>query len=350
MRKVLVVNLNWLGDVLFSIPALKAIKKAQPDIFLAVALPKRCRRILEFNPLIDEIIEFDERNQHRSLKAKLKFISEVRRKKFDKVIFLHRSSTRVIIFTLCGIPNREGYCRRKTRLLMTKCIPDPGKDSMHKARYYLNLVNNLGYPHRDLSYEFYVPDEEIKNALQMLMQLNIDVNNKIICLHPGANWTPKMWPRDHYVRLINLISDWMPEINFLIIGTQKETPLAKYIIENSNYKNIYDLTGKTTLGTLGGVFLFTDIMISGDSGPLHICCAVQIPDDKKYKKPLAIGLYGPTSRHLTGPLNGNFIILEGKRKKNCLLPCYNFKCQDHQCIYSITPQMVFETIKKHLSM
>jgi len=350
MHKILIVNLNWVGDVLFTIPALKAVKKARGDIFLAVALPGRCRRILEFNPAVDEIIEFDERNQHRSLIARARFISEIRKKKFDKVIFFHRSSTRVIIFSLCKIPEREGYCRSKTRLFLTKCVPDPGKDSMHKAQYFLNLVNALGYPLKDMSYEFYVSEEEIKIALQLLREFEVNVEDKIICLHPGTNWKPKMWPLNYYIQLINAISAEVEKVNFLIVGTRKETELARTIIENVHHREkVFDLTGRTTLGTLGGIFLFTDVMISGDSGPLHLCSALQLPDKGRYKRPLAIGLYGPTSKDLTGPLSGNFLILEGERKNDCSLPCYNFNCQDYHCMYSLKPQIVLKTVRRYLN-
>ncbi len=349
MDRILVVNLNWLGDVLFTVPALKTIKKSNCNIYLAVALPSRCKRLLEFNPIIDEIIEFDERTTQRSLIAKIKFILQIKKKQFDKVIFFHRSSTRIIIFTLCGIPYREGYCRKKTRLFLTTCIPDPGKDSMHKAKYYLNLVNQLGYRLWESSYEFYITEEDICQAENILKQLGINLSNPIICLHPGANWPPKRWPLDYYPQLIKLIWNWNPEINFVIVGTSREKQLAEYIIENTPGNKIFDLTGKTTLGTLGGLFSFTDILISPDSGPLHICAALQIPNNKSGKKPLAIGLYGPTSQSLTGPLSGNFIILEGKRKKDCLLPCYNFRCQDIYCMHSIKPKRVAEKIQKYFN-
>lgn len=349
MNRILVVNLNWLGDVLFTVPALKAIKKSGRNIYLAVALPLRCKRLLQFNPTVDEIIEFDERTTQQSLVTKIKFILEIKKKKFDKVIFFHRSSTRIIIFTLCGIPSREGYCRKKTKLFLTTCIPDPGKDTMHKAKYYLNLVNQLGYKLQELSYEFYITEEDVYQAENILKQLGIGGHNPIICLHPGANWIPKRWPLDYYPRLIKLIWDWNPEINFVIVGTSREKQLAEHIIENTSGNKIFDITGKTTLGTLGGIFSFTDILISPDSGPLHICTALQVPNNKSGKKPLAIGLYGPTSPFLTGPISGNFIILEGERKKDCLLPCYNFRCQDIYCMHSLKPEKILEEIQKYFN-
>ncbi|MDP8234648.1 MAG: glycosyltransferase family 9 protein [Candidatus Saelkia tenebricola] len=351
MKKIVVVGVNWIGDALFIIPALKAIKNSFPDSYLTVALPKRASRILKHNPIIDEIIIFDEKDSQRSLVKKIKFISIIRKKHFDKVIFFHRSFTRTLIFSLGRIPEREGYCRGKTKLLLTKCAPKLNKDSVHKAEFFLELVKQLGYSPLELSYQFYVTPEDISQGKTILSSFKINPQEKIISLHPGANWAPKRWPLHHYIKLIELILNWDNTKRILILGSLKDKHLALKIKSGfKNSKNIFDLTGLTSLGSLGAISLFSDIFISGDSGPLHIACAsIPLFQTDEYTNAFSIGLYGATSQELTGPLNGNFVTFAGERKKSCQLPCHDFNCTDYTCMKSIIPEKIFEIIKNKLS-
>ncbi len=351
MDKILVVNSNWLGDALFSIPALRAIKYGgEKQVYLATMLPGRCKRILEHNPLIEEIIEFDENSSHKGLNAKIETIRYLRKSKFQKAIFLHRSLTKLLLSVSSGIPERAGYRRKKTALFLTDKIAAIEKDGLHKAQYFLNLAQALGYKESGSEYNFYVTPEEFKEATVLLEAKGIiPFNDKIIALHPGANWTPKQWPIKNYIEFIQLIFNYSPQIKIVLIGNKKEIPLTSKIKQAfpSNQNNIINLTGMTTLGTLGGVLLFSDILISGDSGPLHIGCALKpLLGIKQYKIPFCIGLYGATDPRLTGPLSGRYQILEGERRADCNLPCHNFNCTDYRCIDSISPERVMQVVKQ----
>jgi len=350
MDKILVVNSNWLGDVLFSIPALRAIKHGGGNqIHLATMLPSRCKRILEHNPLIEEIIEFDERNSHKGLHAKLETILYMKKNKFQKAIFLHRSLTKLSLAIFSRIPQRAGYYRKKTTLFLTNKVPAIDKNSVHKAQYFLNLAQALGYTERGLEYDFYVTSDEFKEAHMLLEANNIaPFNNKIIALHPGANWEPKQWPIKNYIEFIQLALNYSSQTKIILVGNEREIPLGHKIKEAFpfNQNNIANLIGITTLGTLGGLLLLSDVLISGDSGPLHIGCALKpLSGIQQHKIPLCIGLYGATDPTLTRPLSGNYKIIEGKKRSNCNIPCHDFTCTDHVCMNSINPQIVMQAVE-----
>ncbi|MDP8253723.1 MAG: glycosyltransferase family 9 protein [Candidatus Kaelpia aquatica] len=354
MDKILVVNSNWLGDVLFSIPALRAIKHGgEKQVYLATMLPGRCKRMLEHNPLIEEIIEFDERNSHKGLNAKIETIRYIHRGGFQKAIFLHRSLTKLSLTVFSRVPERAGYHRKKTSLLLTDKITAVAKDSLHKAQYFLNLAEALGYKECGLEYDFYVAPKEFKEASALLEARNINpLADKIITIHPGANWAPKQWPIKSYIEFIRIAFNYNSQIKIVIIGNEQEIHLGCEIEQafSSNHNNIINLTGLTTLGTLGGALLFSDILISGDSGPLHIGCALKpLSGIQKYKIPFCVGLYGATDPRLTGPLSGKYQVLQGERHKDCSLPCYNFNCTNYSCIDSISPERVMQVVKQALS-
>ena len=113
MKNILVVNVNWLGDIVFSAPVFQAIKDTYPQSRVsALALP-RVVGILKQVPYVDEIIVYDEKGHDRSLWGKLKLIAHLRSKDFDAVFLLHGSWTRALLVFLAGIPIRVGYDRKK---------------------------------------------------------------------------------------------------------------------------------------------------------------------------------------------------------------------------------------------
>lgn len=90
MKRVLVVTVNWLGDAIMTTPVFKALKDQFPGVYTAVMAPERVRGVFENNPFIDEVIVFDERDTHKTLKKRLDFIFQLKNKKFDTVFFIHR--------------------------------------------------------------------------------------------------------------------------------------------------------------------------------------------------------------------------------------------------------------------
>src|SRR3989338_10510672 len=106
MNNILVVNVNWVGDVIFSLPIFTALKKAYPNAKVSCLAVPRVKEALEGSSSIDEIIVYEEEGAHRTPFGKLKFIGELRRRKFDAAFLLHRSLTRALIVFLAGIPKR----------------------------------------------------------------------------------------------------------------------------------------------------------------------------------------------------------------------------------------------------
>lgn len=119
-KRILIFNVNWLGDVLFSTATIRAIRRNFPGSFIACIIPSRCYPILKGNPYLDEVIIFDEKDRHKGILAKLKFVKLLKAKGFDTVFLLHRSFRRALICRLADIPERLGYFTKKRGFLLTK--------------------------------------------------------------------------------------------------------------------------------------------------------------------------------------------------------------------------------------
>jgi len=135
MDRILVVNVNWLGDVIFSSPVFRALKDAYPNARISCLAVPRVREVLESIPFVDEIIVYDEEGWHWNPLAKLKLIFELRQKRFDAAFLLHRSLTRALLVYLAGIPRRVGYDAKNRGRFLTHVV-EPLDGTVHRSDHY----------------------------------------------------------------------------------------------------------------------------------------------------------------------------------------------------------------------
>jgi heptosyltransferase II len=334
IKRILIFNVNWLGDVLFSTATIRNIRRNFPDSFIGCIIPSRCYPILKGNPNLDEIIIFDDKDRHRSVLAQLSFARFLKSKRFDTVFLLHRSFTRALICRLAGIAQRIGYRTAKRAFLLTKKISPPKKDTLHRIDYYLNIIEKAGLKVEDRYLEFFIGDEDINLADRFLEKNLVDKNAFLVVINPGANWFPKRWLKEYWVELIDtLIAEFKAKV--IITGAPNDLPLVLSIKEKMKEKPIIGC-GIFNIKQLGAVISKADLFITADTGPLHIANASGI---KKI-----IALFGPTSPLLTGPYpNKNVIILQ--KDIGCKIPCYQVRCKDNRCMKAITPEDVIEQVK-----
>ncbi|MFA4889929.1 MAG: lipopolysaccharide heptosyltransferase II, partial [Candidatus Omnitrophota bacterium] len=313
--------------------AIRNIRRNFPESFLACVIPSRCYPVLKGNPYLDEVIIFDEKDRHRGVISKLSFIRLLKAKRFDTVFLLHRSLTRALICRLAGIKNRIGYYTPKRAFLLTKSIPQPKKDSLHRIDYYLNIIEQAGLKVEDRLTDFYTSLEDQKNAEELLNKQGIAKDDFVVVINPGGNWPPKRWPKDFWAELADkLISQLGAKV--IISGAYQDISLAAQIEAGMHQKPVI-AAGIFNIKQLGALIKLADLFISADSGPLHIAnaCGAKI-----------IALFGPTSTSITGPYPfKNVTILQ--KDIGCKIPCYNLKCKDNRCMKAITPDEVVEQVR-----
>ena len=335
-KRVLIINVNWIGDVIFSTPFIKAVRCAYPDSYIACLLHPRCVDILKENPRIDEIIIYDEEGLHRGIVGKLKLIWHLGKSHFDIAFILHRSFTKALLAFLAGIRKRIGYPTKRRGLLLTKVIDLPDHE-IHKVEYFLNLAEGSGIDAREKSYEFFVADKDRESLNKFLKQNGVEDKDRLIVLCPGGNWDPKRWPGENFAKLADMLIEKL-NVKIILSGAGKDTGLAGKI--KSMMKNIPVIScGMTTLGELGRLLERADLVIANDSGPMHLAVAM---------KTKVIALFGPTSPKLTGPYGtGSYRVIW--KNEECEVPCYDVACTDNRCMKLITVEDVFKEAEKFIS-
>ena len=335
-KRILIVNVNWIGDVIFSTPFIKAVRDAYPDSYIACLLHPRCADILKDNPRIDEIIIYDEGLRHRGAMGKLSLIWHMRRIHFDTAFILHRSFTKALLTFLAGIKNRVGYPTKHRDFLLTKVIDLPERE-IHKVEYFLNIARGYGINVRENSYEFFVADKDRESENKFLKQNGVKDKDRLIVLCPSGNWDPKRWPKEDFAKLADMLIEKLG-VKIILSGAGKDIGLAEKI--KSLMKNIPIIScGVTTLKELGCLLERADLVIANDSGPMHLAVAM---------KTNVIALFGPTSPELTGPYGkGNYTVLW--KTKECEVPCYDVTCTDNRCMKLISVEDVFKEAEKFIS-
>lgn len=328
-RRILIVNVNWIGDVIFSTPFIKAVRSFYPDSYIACLLHPRCLEILEGNPNISEIIIYDEEGVHKSLLGKFKLINYLKKKRFDTAFILHRSFTKALIAKLAGIRTRVGYPTKNRGIFLTKQVEIPDEET-HKVEYFLNLARAVGINIKDIAYEFFITDADRQAVKKFLREKNISDNDILIVLCPGGNWDPKRWPRENFAKLGDMLIEKIGA-KIIISGAKKDAMLAEEISNAMKNKPAVSC-GKTTLKELGALLERANLVIANDTGPMHIAVAM---------KTNVIALFGPTSPALTGPYGqGSYRIISNYNE--CEIPCYDVSCTDNRCMAVITVEDVFK--------
>ncbi|MEW5902138.1 MAG: lipopolysaccharide heptosyltransferase II, partial [Acidobacteriota bacterium] len=233
-------------------------------------------------------------------------------------------------FYLAGIPNRWGYGTDGRGLLLTRPVrlrdPDAPRHQLHN---YLDLVSALGLKALppELRYPLHV--EEKERARRLLLNVGIDTSRPLVIMSPGASYGPaKKWPTTRFAQLAALFQE-RKKAEILIIGSAYEAEIAKSICSSLSAKPV-SLMGQTTLLQLLGLISKAHLVISNDSGPMHLANALRVP---------VVGIFGPTDPAVTGPFAQPSAVV--KKDVPCW-PCTYRKCPyDHRCMMSIEPEEVY---------
>ncbi len=333
-KRILIFNVNWLGDVLFSTAAIRNIRRNFPGSFIACAIPSRCYPVLKGNPHLDEVIIFDEKDRHKSLMARLNFVTLLKSKKFDTVFLLHRSFSRALICRLAGISERIGHHTPKRAFLLSKSIPVPRKDSLHRIDYYLDVVEKSGLRVEDRYLEFFFSDEDKKAVDQFLIKNNVGPDDFLVALNPGGNWLPKRWPKEYWAVLADkLISQQQAKVVFT--GSISDLQLVGQIASLMSNKPLI-ASGVFNIKQLAALAKQSAVFVTADTGPLHIANAVGAR---------CVAIFGPTSPEITGPYPAtNAVLLQ--KNVGCAIPCYKVRCNDNRCMKAVSADEVLEAVKK----
>jgi len=327
-----------MGDVVLSLPAIKAARKAFPGAHIAVMVQPRIDDLLKGNPHIDEIIVYDKNKEHKGILKNANFIKQLRSKRFDMALILHTTKRINLICFLAGIPRRIGHARGKADFFLTDKIKYTKKfGEKHEAEYSLDILRHLGINPEFSLPVIYVQNEDGKKAEAILKSLDINAIEKFAILHPGASCASKMWPLKNFARIGDMLIENL-KIKVMINLAPDQAGSGAKVRDMMNSKPIF-FCEPTTLGELAALFKKASLVISNDSGPGHVASGVGAP---------VISIFGRNQKGLSParwrPLGNKAIAIhKDVGCDNCL--AHDCK-KGFLCLEEITAEEVFKEAEK----
>jgi len=330
MNRVLVTLPNWYGETLFATPFLRALRRQVPTAFISTLGRPQCREVLLHNPYINELLEYDEHGVHRSLAGKWQLVQTLRQRHFDTAFILRKSLSRTMLLCAAEIPRRVGFANPKSGWLLTHRVP-LSDTPRHKASTYLPLLEAVELSVLPGPYEYTVSDEE-RQAARQWVSAHLAINGRpLVILHPGANWFHKRWPPQRFAALGDRLVE-SQRVSVLVTGGPADLALAEQITRTMRQPATV-LAGGTTLRQLAALLEQAALVVSNDTGVLHVAAALGRP---------LVALYGPTSPALTGPLGEPQRITILHHPDCCPhIPCYQPESPPHPGMQAITVDEVY---------
>ncbi len=330
-KKICVRMPNWLGDAVMGTPILEDLKKAFPESSLTVLCHNAIQVLLTSNPHIDDFIVFSS-DKKRQLNEKNRIYAMLKHGEFDTGILLTRSFSSAWWFFKGDVKRRIGFKDHCRALLLTDPIKVPENEEYeHQVITYKKLLEPLGVPTSNTSPKLYVTEDEVALSRQMLADFDILPEHRLIGINPGAAFgSAKCWPQERFKELTaRLTVD--PNTRIIYFGDTVSKPLVDAITTNFG-KNVVNLAGKTSLRSFTTLLSVCNLLVTNDSGPMHVAAALSTP---------LVAIFGSTNEVKTGPYGGGTVI----HKHTLCSPCYKRTCPiDFRCMTSISVDEVFSAI------
>ncbi|PKL52026.1 MAG: lipopolysaccharide heptosyltransferase II [Nitrospira bacterium HGW-Nitrospira-1] len=342
---ILVRGVNWIGDAVMTMPALRALKHSHPEARITLLVKPWVSQLFEKDPNIDEIILYTD--LYQGLAGKFKLAAEIRKHGFCMAALFQNAFDAAFIAFLAGIPERIGYNRDCRRLLLTKAIPfDDRARDLHHIEYYLNLIRKAGFPAKYELPWIYLSAEERLDARNKLKALR----RPIVGINPGATYgSSKRWPPARFAEVaFRVVSEMHGSV--VIFGGPSEAVIAEEIEREFNrlsgnpeldsslitHHSLLNMAGRTSLRELISLISECELLVTNDSGPMHISYAVRTP---------VVAIFGSTSPEHTGPAGKKDIAI--KKALDCA-PCFERECKKNnlECMEKITSGEVFDAVKE----
>lgn len=332
---------NWIGDMVMATPILSDLRKAYPKARITAMCRAPISDLLKEDPEIDELFCFSKTSSFSRRSDKKNIIEKLRHGKYDLGILLTHSLSSAWWFWQGKVKERLGYDCNGRRLLLTQVVPlPPNLDRQHLVVTYKMLLAPLGIPISPSPPRLFLTEKEVTEARTLLKQHGVSKESTVIGINPGATYgSAKCWlPNRFHEVAEKLLTD--PQVYIVFFGDQPTAPLVKEICQGLPQR-VINLAGLTSLREVTALISLCDVLLTNDSGPMHIADALGTK---------IVALFGSTNEIVTGPYKTGKVI---HKHVECS-PCYQRTCPiDFRCMERIGSEEVYlailEMVRKNKS-
>lgn len=344
-RKLLCIRLDNLGDVVMTTPAIRALKETGPGCHLTLLTSPSASRVAPLVAEIDDVITYDapwmkSAAARQNSQPDWKVIERLRRGNFDGAViftvFNQNPLPAALLAFLADIPLRLGYCRENPHNLLTDWIREPDLDgeTRHEVRRQLDLVDAVGCRPQNDTVILRVTEKNQLAAVHKLRETGVNISRPWVIIHPGASAPSRRYMPEAFAEVARRLT---VEDNLQIVftGDRDETALVESIQAMSGRS--YSLAGRLTIEEMAGVLQISPLLISNNSGPVHLAAGLGTP----------VVVLSALTNPQHAPWNVPSRVLS--HDVPCKY-CYKTICPEghHNCLRLITPSTVIEAARSLL--
>jgi len=356
-NNICVVAITRLGDMLQASPTFEGFKRENPNCKVTVVIDKQFARICTGLPGVDEVYMLDLSMIVRCLarggdgvveayRAVDQMVRDLREKNFDYVLNMSSSPYTALMLKMIDAPENRGWMADEEGF---RLITDPwamlfAAFVFHSNREYngMNLVDILrcsaGVREHPMHLVYTPTAEERETMSAKLKELGVPGEGPLVAIQAGASQEKRQWPPAHFAKLVQQLIEQL-NARVLFVGASSEAWILEDVRKRYDHPKIFSAMGKTTFGELAAVLEQVDVLVTGDTGPMHMAVAVGRP---------VVALFLASALCFeTGPYSAGNLVIQPQISCN---PCNpNFPCARPDCHGQITPELVAHLVQLRLS-
>lgn len=328
-RKIFVPCREHVGDIVNTTAGLACLRAHFPSAYLVVEVGERAASVLENFPGLDEIRV---RPTHQGLLGKIAHVRWLKRQNFDLAVIFDDSNSHVLFAKLGGIPIRVGIWRG-VKYEHLYCAYVPYRREMHEIRDHCRcLLEMLGCDISDFRPRLYPTSRDREVAESALRDVGLMPGKRLIGVHPGGSEARRRWPVDSFASLIDGLRS---KADVLLLGGEADRAAIEEVSRRCS-EPPRTLDRPLTLLQFAVMCSALDLLICGDTGPMHIAATMGTR---------VLALYGPAYPEHTGPFGPGHLILQ----ESCECPERSTKVCPGECLHRLRPERVLEAATSALN-
>ena len=344
IKRILVRGPNWLGDAVMCEPALRGLRKLFPDAQIALLVKPAVADLFAGHPALTRVLTYDTKGRHAGLSGKWALAGQLRRQGFDLAVLFQNAFEAAFLTFLAGVPRRYGYATDGRSLLLSDPVAAPDRRTLvHQVRYYWDLLKPLGLTGDPSAPELVVFPEEEQAMAGRFAQGGLTATDVVVGINPGSTYGgAKRWLPERFAEVTERLCRTIREsreqqVSVVIFGAKGEERLGREIAARLSSRSLV-LSGATTIRELMAALKRCAMLLTNDTGPMHIASAFQVP---------IVAIFGPTDWRATSPFGSAHVIV--RQPVDCA-PCLLRECPiDHRCMTRVSVDQVYDAATKQVA-
>ena len=335
-RNILFIKPSSLGDIVHAMPTCAAIRRAYPKARLTWLVKREWAGLVERIDGVDRVWSVES-----TLTGWLSQVSSLRAECFDLVVDLQGLFRSAAIGWLSGSPLLVGFAngREGSPWFYSRRVPVP-QGEMHAVDRYLLVAKAVGaVESRTPEFRFHIPQTDLDEVDRLLSRSGVTPGTSWVAMNVSARWPTKRWPAASFAEVADRLQQEGCGAVVMIGGPDELAEVAA--VRGMMKTPSIDLTGATAVGLLPALLSKASLLITNDSGPMHIATAVGTP---------VVALFGPTSAVRTGPYGAGHTVLTGNVPCR---PCFSRTCHNTlhlECLRVVSPEQVLAAARAQRSL